>query len=306
MVLKSYAKLNLYLKVLKLRKDKYHSLKSLFERIDLADRIIIRSTPDKRIRIICKDAAVPQDSANLCYKSAKLLQDVFGITKGADITIEKNIPVGAGLGGGSSNAATVLLGLNKIWKLNISREKLAKLGAKVGSDVPFFIYASPFALVTGRGERIKPLKLLNKGTLWHIIIVPKLHVSTPLIYKKWDDFSGISPTPTFNKTGSRKLVWGLTKPKYDVKLLLSVIEKKGLIWPDGVLFNSLEAVTVKLYPEVRLIKEKLSALGVKSILMSGSGPAVFGIVSSRKEAVALRERLTYSCSRWRVFAAKTF
>ena len=286
MILNSYAKLNLYLEVINKRPDHYHNLKTVFERIDLADRIILKSRPDKKINLICNFPFVPKDNLNLAFKSAKLLQDTFAVEEGVDIKIIKRIPVGSGLGGGSSNAATVLLGLNKLWKLNLLPKKLVDLAKRIGSDVPFFIYGLPFALAELRGDKISPLKALNKVRLWHILVVPKIKVSTPIIYAKWDRYSK------------------LTRPKYDVKILNLALRKRDFPLLSETLFNSLEEITFKLYPRVRRIKESLKALGLKSILMSGSGPAIMGIVSSRKEALALREQLKGNRF-WQLFVTRT-
>lgn len=287
---KSFAKVNLYLKVISKRSDNYHTLKTLFERVSLADRIILKPRKDDLIKVSCDDRAVPQDEANLCFKAAKLLRDEFRPFNGLDIKITKCIPIGAGLGGGSSNAAIVLLGLNKLWGLKLSKVKLAKFAGRIGSDVAFFIYDLPFAIGSGRGERIKPLNILNKTRLWHLLIVPKIHVSTPLIYNKYDHFSG------------------LTKPTSNVKLLTSVLAKKSysysLLKP-GLLFNSLEQVTIRLYPEVKRIKDTLLQLGLDCVLMSGSGPAVFAIVSSFKNASKLAKIMEKREKSWRVFVVKT-
>jgi 4-diphosphocytidyl-2-C-methyl-D-erythritol kinase len=287
LVLNSYAKLNLFLQVRNIRKDNYHSIKTLFEKIDLRDKIIIKPRGDKLIKVSCNEPLVPSGGSNLCFKSAQLLREEFGLKSGLDIKIIKRIPVGAGLGGGSSNAATVLLGLNSFWKLGLSRKKLCQLALRIGSDVPFFIHDVNFALASGRGERIEPLKTLKSLKFWHVLVVPKIHVSTPLIYKKWDSFSG------------------LTKPKYDVKLLIFALKKGKVSIIAESLFNSLEAVTAKIYPEVKLVKREFIECGVNSNLMSGSGAAVFGIVSSRKEAVTISERLKKQHKSWRVFVTRT-
>lgn len=272
LILSSYAKLNLYLKVTAKRKDNYHNIKTLFERINLADKIILKSRPGKSIKVICRSPGVPKGKTNLAYRAARVLQDAFQIAQGAEIKIIKNIPVGSGLGGGSSNAATVLAGLNRLWKLNLSQKTLFGLAEKLGSDVPFFIYQCPFAWGEERGNKIRPLKALDKLRLWHILAVPKFRVSTPLIYQKWDELRA------------------LTSPKYDVKIP-SLVRKIDPSFLGEVLFNSLESITAKLYPEIITLREKLQSLGIKSILMSGSGPAIFGIVSSRKEAVRVQRQL---------------
>jgi len=289
LILLSRAKLNLYLEVLNLRKDNYHNIKTIFERIDLSDKIILRPRPDRLIRIICRDSYVPKDKTNLCYRSARLLQESFNIQTGLDIEIIKRIPVGSGLGGGSSNAASVLLGLNKIWKLNLSRERLLRFAKKIGADVPFFLYNSSFAIGEGRGDKIKVLRLQRVRGFWHILVVPKIKISTALIYKKWDSLKNLE----------------LTRPKYNVKILTSALRKNALPFKSGLLFNNLETATIKLYPKVRHIKEKLVRLGLESILMSGSGPAVFGVVSSRKEAVSLSRKLKKEERSWRIFVTET-
>jgi len=286
---KSHAKLNLYLQVLNKRPDSYHNINTLFERISLCDKIILKlRRDDKEIKVISSSPDLPADpSRNLAFRSAKLLQDTFNINKGVDIKITKRIPVGSGLGGGSSNAACLLLGLNKLWKLKLKEPKLVNLAKKIGADVPFFIYNSRFAQGKGRGEKIKPLKALNNTGLWHVLVVPKIKVSTPLIYKKWDEDPG------------------LTMPKFDVKLLPSALRKKDFSLINEFLFNSLESITVKHYPQVQNIKEKLKKIGLKTILMSGSGPAVFGVVSSRKEAVTLGRKFKREFKLLQVFVTST-
>jgi len=293
LVLNSYAKLNLYLEVLSKRKDGYHNIKTIFERIDLCDKIVLKKRKDKKINLISRSPGLPRDSSrNLAYRSAKLLQTRLNLDKGVDIQIIKRIPVAAGLGGGSSNAATVLMGLDKLWRLNLSRERLVGFARKIGSDVPFFVYNCPFAQGSGRGSNIRPLKFLKNLRIWHILVVPQKRVLTAKIYGLWD-----------------KRKTGLTRPKYDVKILNLALRKKDSPLIGEALFNSLEAVTLTMYPQVKRIKEKLRELGLKSILMSGSGPAVFAIASSRKEAVRLYRQLKgvlkEEGSFWRVFATRT-
>jgi 4-diphosphocytidyl-2-C-methyl-D-erythritol kinase len=289
LVLNSHAKLNLYLEVLNKRKDSYHNIKTLFERIDLSDTIILTVRRDKLIKIICSNPLVPEDNSNLCYRSARLLQESFNETCGLDIEIIKRIPVGAGLGGGSSNAASVLLGLNKLWGLKLKRQELCSFARKLGADVAFFLYDTAFAIGEGLGDEIKPLKLQRVKPLWHILVVPKIVVRTEFVYRKWDELKN----------------FGLTKPRYDVNILTLALRKRDTSLICEILFNSLEQVSMKLYPEIKRIKQKLAKLGLRSILMSGSGPAVFGIVSSRKEAVSLSRQLEKQESSWRIFVTRT-
>jgi 4-diphosphocytidyl-2-C-methyl-D-erythritol kinase len=288
LVLNSCAKLNLYLLVLNKRKDKYHNLRTLFERISLSDKIILRERRDKLIKIICRDPQVPKDETNLCFRSAKLLQQKFNCLKGIEIEIVKRIPVGAGLGGGSSNAATLLIGLNRLWKLNLSKKRLAELGKRIGCDVPFFIYDTPFALGTERGDKVRPLLSLKGTRLWQVLVVPRIKVRTPLIYAKFDEYSG------------------LTRKNCNDRIINLALRKNQLSRQDDLLYNSLEEVTTRFYPEVKRIKIKLASLGLKTILMSGSGPAVFGIASSRKEAATIERQLNKEGRSWRVFVTRTF
>jgi len=275
--LKSYAKLNLYLEVLNIRSDSYHNLVTLFERISLYDEILLTPRLDKEIKLLCAEPRVPSGKRNLALRAAALLRKVSGIDKGADIKIIKHIPVAAGLGGGSSNAATVLLGLNRLWRLNFSREKLTELARELGADVPFFLYDASFALGRERGDRIMPLSVM-KRRLWHILIVPRFLVSTFSIYKALDKQ---------RKTVKIRDLTELTKALNNVKILSLALKKGSTPLEGAFLFNRLEEVTLKRYPQIKKIKDKLSNLGVRAVLMSGSGPAVFGVVSSRKEGESL-------------------
>jgi len=285
LAVKSFAKLNLYLEVLHKRKDNFHNLNTLFCRINLADSIIFKNRKDGLIKIKSDSRQVPGDRTNLAYRAAALLKQEFKLDFGIDIEIKKRIPVGAGLGGGSSNAASVLLGLNKYWNLKLSKKKLANLGANLGSDVPFFIYNTKFALGSGRGDKVKPLASLDKLKLWFILICPKIKVSTPLIYRKFDSFSG------------------LTRPRCNVKILTSELLKKGRRFDPEYLRNDLEIVTASLYPAVNQVKNALSDIGLEKIMMSGSGPAVFAVCNSRRQASDLKNKLAKKHKSWQVFVS---
>lgn len=304
LALKSYAKLNLYLDVRGKRKDNYHSLRTLFERIDIADQIVLKLRPDKKIKIHTDSPQITPGPGNLAYQAAKLLQEAGSIQQGAAIKITKRIPVGAGLGGGSGNAAAVLLGLNKLWGLGLSQSRLLTLANRIGSDVAFFIHQCPFAEGLSRGERVRPLSSLRRLRLWHVVIVPRILVSTPLVYKEWDRQFEIT---RLKRRGNQKNnpLTGLTMPESSVKILTSALRKKDFLKIGGLLYNSLERATFSLFPEVERIKEKLLALRAKRILMSGSGPAVFAVVSSRKEACALAWRLRKDNRSWRVYISRT-
>lgn len=287
LVIKSYAKLNLFLQVLNKRKDNFHNLKTLFCRIDLADTIIVKNRKDGLIKIKCLNQQVPCDKANLCYRAAALLKQELKLDTGVEIEIRKRVPVGAGLGGGSSNAASILLGLNKYWNLNLSQKKIAELGGKLGSDVPFFIHNTKFALGNQRGDKIKPLVSLDKLKLWFILIYPNIKVSTPLIYNKFDAFSG------------------LTRPQSSVKILTSKLLENGYKIEPKYFFNSLEIVTTSIYPVVNQVKKALVGMGLEKIMMSGSGPAVFAVCNSRIQAKDLSNKLRKKYKSWQVFVTST-
>lgn len=287
--LDSFAKINLYLRVRPRRRDNYHGITTVFQRISLKDTITLQNRKDSRIKISTNNKKLSCDKSNFAWQAVELLRKKFKIARGLNIRITKRVPLGSGMGGGSSNAASVLLGLNRLWRLRLSTLKLAELGAKIGSDVPFFVYNCSFALGKGRGEKIIPWKNLKNVEFWHIIVVPRINVSTALIYKKWDQLKSLRLT---RSQSSVKLI-SLALRKFDRSLLTRAIS------------NSLEPVTESLFPEVRKIKKKLLAEGLQSIFMSGSGPAVFGIVSSKKEAVALRKSIKRRNPLWNVFLAKT-
>ena len=285
--LNSYAKLNLYLRVINKRKDNFHNIETIFERISLCDKIIITPRRDSLIKIISNSKSVPSDSSNLAYRSAQLLRREFNINSGVNIRIIKRIPVGSGMGGGSSNAAYTLIGLNRLWKLKIPTARLAALAGRIGSDVPFFIYNQPFAIGRRKGDLVSPIGKVRGINFWHIIVVPKIKVLTPLIYRKLDGFST------------------LTRKKRDVKILCSLIRKNDPNLLADKLINDLEKVTVSIYKQVNQVKNTLTRLGLGTILMSGSGPTVFGIVRSRKSAQALYTQLRKINKTWLIFISRT-
>ncbi|MDP2831256.1 MAG: 4-(cytidine 5'-diphospho)-2-C-methyl-D-erythritol kinase [Candidatus Omnitrophota bacterium] len=294
LAIKSFAKLNLYLQVLNKRKDNFHNLSTLFARIDLADTLIFRKRPDGSIKIKCDSRQVPKDKTNLCYRAVALLKQELKLSLGIEIELKKYIPVGAGLGGGSTNAASVLLGLNRFWNLGLPKTRLVNLGAKLGSDVPFFIHQAKFALGSQRGDKIKPLISLRKLKLWFILIYPNLKVSTPLIYQKFDAC-----------LAAGKAFSGLTRTRCNVKILTSELLKKGKAFSAQCLINDLQIVTTSLYPVVNQVKKALSGMGLEKIMMSGSGPAVFAACNGRKQAQDLSRELRKAHKSWQVFVTST-
>lgn len=261
--IKSPAKINLALDTLYKREDNYHEVKMIMTTIDLADYITVTSLERDQIKISSNAYAFfPLNTKNLAYRAAKLFKNHFKISAGVEIYVKKQIPVSAGLGGGSSNAAATLKALKELWNVDCTLEELAMLGAKLGSDVPFFIYGGT-ALATGRGEIIQTIPSIPK--CWVILVNPRIHVSTKEIYKNLD----------LSK-----------KQPVDVEGMLACIEAKDYRGVCEKIGNTLEDVTMKQYPVVAEIKKKLEKFGADAVLMSGSGSTVFALV--QKEAKAKR------------------
>jgi 4-diphosphocytidyl-2-C-methyl-D-erythritol kinase len=264
----SPAKLNLVLDVKAKRPDGFHELRTIFERISLADRIILTRRQGGKITIRCGHPHVPKGTGNLVFKAAKMLSDDFSIREGLDINIIKNIPVAAGLAGGSSNAAAVLSGLNRLWRLGMDRTALVRYAARLGSDVAFFLYDTPFALGTGRGELIKPLDFRVK--LWHVLVTPRVKMLTRDVFAR--------------------LKLNLTNKKDNVNILLPFLRKGDLAQVAGSLSNDLESAILSLRPDFIYIKKKLLDAGATGVCFSGSGPSVFACASSQKHALSLRAK----------------
>ena len=260
------AKLNLFLHVLGRRPDGYHDLQSVFRCISLFDEIQIEKRPKgEPLTLSCNvDLGDPQD--NLVLRAAALLQERSSTRYGAHVILKKQIPVGAGLGGGSSDAAAVLVGLNYLWSLNFTAAELQQLGAALGADIPFFIQGGD-AWVAGLGERIEPLQLASS---WYVVAYPNVVIPTAEIFSDPDLTRDAEPSTIARFLGSGTAdVWR----------------------------NDLEAVAVRRYPEVGQLKNWLSRHGTAK--MSGSGSACFIEVNSRAAAEALEEDLPES---WQGYA----
>jgi 4-diphosphocytidyl-2-C-methyl-D-erythritol kinase len=254
LLVKAPAKINLSLDVLHKRPDGYHEVEMIMTTIDLADRLELTELKKDEIKIISHNRFVPDDQRNLAYQAASLLKERFKVKQGVAITIEKTIPVAAGLAGGSSDAAAALRGLNKLWGLGLSLDELAEIGAEIGSDVSFCVYGGT-ALATGRGEMIKHLPA--PPTCWVILAKPFIGVSTADVYRRLD-LKGVSHP---NTPG-----------------MVRAIKEGDYSGVCGNVGNVLEDVTLNLYPEVAQIKDQMKRFGADAVLMSGSGPTVFGLV----------------------------
>ncbi|MCY8054126.1 4-(cytidine 5'-diphospho)-2-C-methyl-D-erythritol kinase [Bacillus inaquosorum] len=268
---KAPAKINLSLDVTRKRPDGYHEVEMIMTTIDLADRIELTELAEDEVRVSSHNRFVPDDQRNLAYQAAKLIKDRYNVKKGVSIMITKVIPVAAGLAGGSSDAAATLRGLNRLWNLNLSAEKLAELGAEIGSDVSFCVYGGT-ALATGRGEKIKHIS--TPPHCWVILAKPTIGVSTAEVYRqlKLDD---------------------VEHP--DVQGMIEAIEEKSFQKMCSRLGNVLESVTLDMHPEVAMIKNQMKRFGADAVLMSGSGPTVFGLVQYESKVQRIYNGLRGFC-----------
>lgn len=276
---KAPAKINLTLDALYKRPDGYHELEMVMTTVDLYDRVDLQERADRRITLESSSGLVPQDERNLAFLAAKLLQEKTGVRKGVHIYIEKNIPIAAGLAGGSSDAAATLRGLNRLWGLGLSLEELAEIGAKIGSDVPFCVYSNT-ALAKGRGEILEPLPAPPK--CWVVLAKPSQGVSTANIFQRLQ----VNHIQHHPKTS--QMIDALYQQDFD-----------GIV---SLLGNVLEPVTMSIYPLVSKTKSKMEKFGADGVLMSGSGPTVFGLVQKESKAKRIVNSLKGFCDQ--VFAVR--
>jgi 4-diphosphocytidyl-2-C-methyl-D-erythritol kinase len=287
-VLPSPAKINLFLDVIGKRNDGYHDITTVFEKIDLCDRIELAES-NKGIKISSNVPNLSANKNNSVYHACSLLKDRYKISKGANIHIEKRIPIAAGLGGGSSNAAIALKGLNRLWNLNISDSKILDLGKEIGADVPFFISNHSFALGTGRGDDISPIN--SSLEMWHVIISPPASLLAKDIYS--------APSLSLTRLGP------------DVKMMVRAIENKDFGGIKKHLYNALEPIATKKVTDISRAMNLTKKMGFDAIRMSGSGPTIFVLIIERKEAEELKEKLGKSFAsnssdhNWKVFVART-
>ncbi|MCX5853029.1 MAG: 4-(cytidine 5'-diphospho)-2-C-methyl-D-erythritol kinase [Deltaproteobacteria bacterium] len=272
----SPAKVNLHLRVMRKREDGYHDILTLMQRISLYDEMLF-SPIEHGITVTCPDSTLPENEENIVYRAAKTFFSHTSCPRGIHITIRKSIPVAAGLGGGSSNAATTLMALNEMQDLPCTTDDLMKMGSTLGADVPFFIFGKT-AWATGIGDHFQSVEKIP--SLWFVLVTPSFEVSTKMVYDK--------------------LNFRLTKRALKYKnLRLYTVE--DLV---KALYNDLEKVTLNLYPILQQLKELLLKQGAHGALMSGSGPTVFGIFTQEKKAskaeAVLREMGTGA---WSVFRA---
>jgi 4-diphosphocytidyl-2C-methyl-D-erythritol kinase len=264
---KAPAKINFGLDTLFRREDGYHELKMVMVSVDLSDYLTITSIPEKEIILTTNSAFLPCDRRNNVYQAAQKLMSRFDIQTGVKIHIEKNIPVSAGLGGGSSDCAAALRALNKLWNLGLTLDELALIGLEVGTDVPYCVFGNT-SFITGVGEILEPLK--DMMSCYVVIVKPAVSISTPTVFRSLDVEKVFHPNVD-------ALAKGLDEQDYQ-----KIIENMG---------NSLEEVTIQRVPKIARIKESMLKFGADVAMMSGSGPSVFCLVRQEKRAIRIYNAL---------------
>jgi 4-diphosphocytidyl-2-C-methyl-D-erythritol kinase len=279
------AKVNLTLRVLGRRTDGYHDIESLVQKISIYDRITLSDRDEPGIHLTCSDPSLSTGPDNLAHLAAQLIMEGSPTQeKGISIHLDKTIPHGAGLGGGSSDAASVLMGLNTLWKLSRTREELAEFAQEIGSDVPLFLHPSP-SLITGRGEKVEPSPILINAT--YVVVFPGFSVSTQWAYSNF----------RLTKEPDKYTLSGLYRTG------------KEVLPPDqwqNLLVNDLEEAVTTRHPEIGRCKEDLLRAGASASLMSGSGSTVFGLFEDRQTAEKAAAQLMEGGSRIAQIASPIF
>ncbi|MCU6747116.1 MULTISPECIES: 4-(cytidine 5'-diphospho)-2-C-methyl-D-erythritol kinase [Lachnospiraceae] len=266
--LKALAKINLGLDVLGKRENGYHDVRMIMQSIYLYDDVKIEKTEESGIFLETNLHFLPTDSSNIAYKAAQMLLEEFDISQGVKIGLNKHIPVAAGLAGGSSNAAAVLFGMNRLFALHLTQEELMERGVKLGADVPYCIMRGT-VLAEGIGEQLHKLPAMPKCTV--LIAKPPVSVSTKMVYEALD---------------AKEI---LVHP--DIDGLIQGLEQGSLRRVASCMGNVLEDVTIPMYPVIDKIKEEMQACGALNAMMSGSGPTVFGLFENRADARKAQARI---------------
>ncbi len=262
----AHAKINLSLDVLYKRTDGYHELRMIMNQIDLKDIVTITKT--NRTTIECNNPNVPLGSSNLAYKAWEVLSNEYGIKEGVHIKIDKNIPIAAGLAGGSADAAAVLKGLNKLWNLNLTTTDLMKLGVKIGADIPYCIMGGT-ALAEGIGEKLTKLTSFSGKLI--LLAKPDVDVSTKEVYEN--------------------LLLDKIKTHPQTDMLIEYINRDNVNKLAANMVNVLETVTQKKYSEIESVKKEMIEYGALGSIMSGSGPTVFGVFENKDDIIKCKNKL---------------
>lgn len=267
-ILKAYAKINLGLDVLRRREDGYHDVRMIMQSVGLYDKLTLKKIPKDEILLSSNIGSLPNNEKNLVYKAISLMKKECGITTGVKAELEKRIPMAAGMAGGSSDAAAALIGMNKLFELGLSLEKLMELGVKIGADVPYCIMGGT-ALSEGIGEILTPLQPMPHCYI--LIAKPRISVSTRFVYENLE---------------ADKLPY-----HPDIDGMIEAIGSGNLNGVTDRLSNVLETVTEKKYPIIGQIKKAMIEEGALNSLMSGSGPTVFGIFDNKDTAMRALDKI---------------
>lgn len=269
--LKAMAKINLGLDVVRRREDGYHEVRMIMQTVNLYDKLVITVNEEPGIRLTTNLGFLPVNEDNLIYKAARLLMDEYDIKKGVDIQLQKFIPVAAGMAGGSTDAAATLIGMNRLFHLNLSKQQLMDYGVKLGADVPYCI-AGGTALSEGIGEILTPLPDVPKGYV--LVAKPGINVSTRFVYTNLK-LNEVTEHP-------------------DIDAQIAAIKEQDFRKMAGFMGNVLETVTIPAHPIIQEIKDFMMTEGAVNAMMSGSGPTVFGLFEDKQLAEKACEKLRES------------
>lgn len=281
--LKARAKINLGLDVLGKREDGYHEVRMVMQTIGIYDRLILTKIPEEEIRITSNLAFLPVNENNLIYKAIKLLKDEYHFPGGVSVDLNKFIPVAAGMAGGSTDAASTMFGVNRLFGLNLSMGKMMELGVRLGADVPYCVMRGT-ALAEGIGEKLT--RITPVPHMWILIAQPQINVSTRLVYEQLD-MGGIQKHP-------------------DIDGIIRAIEAQDVVRIAQSMGNVLENVTVPLYPVIETIKQDMLSHGAINAMMSGSGPTVFGIFPDEQTTLACQAFLKEKGDARQVYITENF
>ena len=281
--LKARAKINLGLDVLGKREDGYHEVRMVMQTIGIYDRLILTKIPEEEIRITSNLAFLPVNENNLIYKAIKLLKDEYRFSGGVSVDLNKFIPVAAGMAGGSTDAASTMFGVNRLFGLNLSMGKMMELGVRLGADVPYCVMRGT-ALAEGIGEKLT--RITPVPHMWILIAKPQINVSTRLVYEQLD-MGGIQKHP-------------------DIDGIIRAIEEQDVVRIAQSMGNVLENVTVPLYPVIETIKQDMLSHGAINAMMSGSGPTVFGIFPDEQTTLACQAFLKEKGDARQVYITENF
>lgn len=281
--LKARAKINLGLDVLGKREDGYHEVRMVMQTIGIYDRLILTKIPEEEIRITSNLAFLPVNENNLIYKAIKLLKDEYHFPGGVSVDLNKFIPVAAGMAGGSTDAASTMFGVNRLFGLNLSMGKMMELGVRLGADVPYCVMRGT-ALAEGIGEKLT--RITPVPHMWILIAKPQINVSTRLVYEQLD-MGGIQKHP-------------------DIDGIIRAIEAQDVVRIAQSMGNVLENITVPLYPVIETIKQDMLSHGAINAMMSGSGPTVFGIFPDEQTTLACQAFLKEKGDARQVYITENF